>query len=185
MVQRKTTKIQPINKPIMKRHLTLLSLTAILSLVFPFVTACSKKTDPKTETKADPQTDPGKVFIETYQKAFAAKDEKTLMSLMRTDGSPAEIVDFYKSMTLDAAGQKIVSIELVKPSAEEAATFSKTMEMGEGQSYQLPITPTLQLVVMLEEKSENGTGQSTSKSPVAEVDGQLKILLPVPVKAAQ
>jgi hypothetical protein len=79
-------------------------------------------------------------------------------------------------------GAKVTKIELVKPTDEEAARFNKPMPMPDGKLYKMPVKPTWQLVVSAETKNDSGSSSSTSKSPVAEVDGKLVIPVPVPAK---
>ena len=45
-----------------------------------------------------------KAFVESYQKAFETKDEKTLKSFLSTEGAPADIVEMFTMMTLNGAG---------------------------------------------------------------------------------
>ena len=78
-------------------------------------------------------------------------------------------------------GAKVVSIELVKPTAEEEVKLNAPMMMPDGKTYKMPVKPFKQLVIKLETKSENGSSSSTSKSPVAEKGG--KLVIPVPVLA--
>ena len=123
-----------------------------------------------------------KAFIESYRKAYEAGDVKTLNVFLSTTGAEAETVEFFKMMQAPEPGAKIVSIELVKPSAEEEAKFNEPMMMPDGKTYKMPIKPIKQLVVKTETKTSEGSGSSTSKSPVAEKDGKLVIPVPVPVK---
>jgi hypothetical protein len=79
-------------------------------------------------------------------------------------------------------GAKIVSIELVKPSAQDEAKYNAPMPMPNGRQYKLPLKPVKQLVIKTETKDANGSSSSSSSSPVAEKDGKLVIPVPVPVK---
>ena len=45
-----------------------------------------------------------KAFVESCQKAFETKDEKTLKSFLSTEGAPADIVEMFTMMTLNGAG---------------------------------------------------------------------------------
>jgi len=124
-----------------------------------------------------------KSFVESYKKALEANDAKTLAGFLYTKGAQPEQIEFFKMMMLAVdPGAKITKIELVKPSDEEAARFNKPMPMPDGKMYKMPVKPTWQLVVSTETKNESGSGSSTSKSPVAEVDGKLVIPVPVPAK---
>jgi hypothetical protein len=122
-----------------------------------------------------------KAFIDSYRKALEAGDVKALNAFLSTDGAEAETIEFFKMMQTPDPGAKVVSIELVKPTAEEEAKFNQPMTMPDGKSYKMPVKPFKQLVVKLETKSENGSSSSTSRSPVAEKGG--KLVIPVPVLA--
>lgn len=126
--------------------------------------------------------DDEKAFVEKYKKAFEAKDMKTLSAFLYTKGANADTVEMFTMMQEMQAGMKITSIELIAPSAEELAKFNKPMEMPDGKMYKMPVKPYKQLVIVIEEKSADGSSKSTSKSPVAEVDGKLVIPVPVPAK---
>ena len=47
-----------------------------------------------------------KAFVESCQKAFETKDEKTLKSFLSTEGAPADIVEMFTMMTLNGAGER-------------------------------------------------------------------------------
>lgn len=132
-------------------------------------------------TGATPEQE--KAFVESYQKAFETKDEKTLKSFLYTEGAPAEIVEMMTMMTLNGAGGKITKIELVTPSEEEAARYNEPQEMPDGKMYKMAFTPSKQLVIVVETKDANGSSTSTTRKPVGEKDGKLMIPLPVPAKA--
>jgi hypothetical protein len=123
-----------------------------------------------------------KAFVESYRKALEAGDAKALEGFLYTKGAEEETVGFFKAMQALDPGSKIVSIELVKPDAEAAEKLNKPMTMPDGKSYEMPVKPFTQLVIKTETKDANGSGTSTSKSPVAEKDGKLVIPVPVPVK---
>lgn len=125
-----------------------------------------------------------KAFIASYRKALEAGDSKTLESFLYTKGAPPEIVEFFKMMmTMPLPeGGKITSIELVTPSAEEAAKLNEPNEMPDGKVYKMPLKPIKQLVIVIDVKDSNGSSKNTSKSPVAEKDGKLVIPVPVPAK---
>lgn len=126
-----------------------------------------------------------KAFVDGYKKALESGDKAALNAFLSTEGATAETVDFFKMMQEAGAGQKVSSIELVTPSKEELAKLNQPMEMPDGKTYKMPLQPIKQLVVVIEEKSENGSSKSTSKSPVAEKNGKLVIPVPVPADAAK
>jgi hypothetical protein len=123
-----------------------------------------------------------KAFVDSYRKALEAKDEKALAGFLYTQGADAETIDFFKMMQAIDPGAKIVSIELVKPTAAEEAKFNEPMVMPDGKKYKLPLKPFKRLVVKTEIKDATGSGSSSSGSPVAEKGGKLVIPVPVPVK---
>lgn len=149
----------------MKLRTTLTALLATLGL---------------TALAATPEQE--KAFIESYKKALENNDAKALAAFLHTEGASAETIEFFTMMQTMHAGQKVTSIELVTPSAADIAKFNKPMEMPDGKKYVMPFQPTKQLVIVIEEKSGDSTGKSTSKSPVGEKNGKLVIPVPVPAK---
>lgn len=149
----------------MKSKLTILALASALSLLAHAAT-------PEQE----------KAFVESYKKALEAGDTKALAAFLHTKGAAADTVEFFTMMQEMNAGQKVSSIELVTPTAEERKKFNTPMEMPDGKMYKMPVEPTKQLVIKIESKSAEGSSSSTSKSPVAEIDGKLVIPVPVPAK---
>lgn len=155
---------------IMKRSTTLIKLAAALSLTLGLSFASA----------ATPEQEA--TFVASYKKALESNDVKALAKFLLTDGAEEETIEFFKMMMELEPGAKIESIELVKPTAEEAAKFAKPMAMPNGKNYKMPVTPYKQLVIKTATKSADGSGSSTSKSPVAEKGGKLVIPVPVPVK---
>ena len=123
-----------------------------------------------------------KAFVESYKKAFEAKDTKTLDAFLLTDGAAKDTIEFFKMMQNSDAGGTISSIELITPSKEELAKYSKPMEMAPGKMYKMPIQPTKQLVIVVEKKDGDNVSKVTTKKPVAEKNGKLVIPVPVPAK---
>jgi hypothetical protein len=150
----------------MKRSLL---LTAALTAVF----ACRASAATPAQEKA---------FVDSYRKALEAGDTKTLESFLYTKGATEETIGFFKMMMGLEQGAKIVSVELVKPDAEEEAKLNKAMQMPDGKSYVMPLKVVKQLVIKSETKSADGSSSGTSKSPVADKDGKLVIPVPVPAK---
>jgi hypothetical protein len=120
--------------------------------------------------------------VDAYRKALEAGDKKALEGFLYTQGAQAEQIEFFKMMQEPEPGAKVVSVELVTPSAADMEKMSKPMEMPDGKSYVMSLKPYKQLVVVSESKSGDGSSKSTRKSPVAEKDGKLVIPLPVPAK---
>ena len=121
-----------------------------------------------------------KAFVDSYRKAFEAKDEKALESFLYTKGSDPEALGFYKMMLTSDMGGKISKIELRDLTADESKKVSGTMPTPDGGKSKLPVTPTKKLVLSVESGDANGTSTSTSESFVANVDG--KFLIPVPAR---
>lgn len=149
------------------KHLIPLLLIAV-TLPFSFASAAT----PEQE----------KAFVDSYKKALEAGDSKALAAFLYTEGAQAEQIEFFKMMQMPNPGAKVVSIELVTPSAADAEKFNKPMMMPDGKSYVMGLKPTKQLVVITENKDASGSSKSTSKSPVAEKNGKLVIPVPVPAK---
>lgn len=119
-------------------------------------------------------------FLSAYRRALETADTKTLDSFLLADGTPAELVEFFKMMREVPAGTTLVDVKLEDPTAEDVAKFNEAMPMPDGKSYKLPIVPTRKLVVIMKTDSAESNGTSTSTLPIAEKDGKLIIPLPVP-----
>lgn len=146
-----------------------------IKLVIPFLTALAISAHAATP-------DQEKAFVESYKKALEANDTKALAAFLYTEGAKKETVEFFTMMQTSNAGKSVTSIELVTPSKEEAADYNKAKEMPDGKKYKMPFVPTKQLVIKIEEKSDNGSSTNTSKCPVGEKNGKLVIPVPVPAK---
>ena len=118
-----------------------------------------------------------KVFVDTYRKAYEAKDEKTLVSLLYTNGADPAAVAFYKMMVGAETGGKIDTIELVDLSAEDRKHVD-AMRSPDGRPAKLVMPPSKKLVVRTSTKDKNGSSSSRSEVFVGESEGKLYILLP-------
>ncbi len=123
-----------------------------------------------------------KAFLQAYQKAFEAKDQKALAAFFYTKGADAKTIEMFKAMSMMDAGQKISKIELVKPAPSDVEKYNEPMEMPDGTKYKMPFQPTKLLVISIDWKNENGSGTRSSKQPVGEKDGKLVIPVAVPAK---
>ena len=118
-----------------------------------------------------------KAFVDTYRKAYEAKDEKALVSLLYTKGADPAAVAFYKMMLGAEMGAKIDTIELVDLSAEDRKHVD-AMRSPDGRPAKLVMPPSKKLVLKTSTKDKNGSSSSKSEVFVGESDGRLYILLP-------
>ena len=123
-----------------------------------------------------------KAFVDSYRKALEVGDAKALAAFLYTEGAKPAQIEFFKMMQSIDKGAKVVSVELLTPSAEDADRFNKVMTMPDGKKYKMPVKPYKQLVVKTETKDDNGSSTGSSASPVAEIKGKLVIPVPVPAK---
>jgi len=119
-----------------------------------------------------------KQFVDTYRKAYEAKDEKTLVSLLYTKGADPAALNFYKKMTMAAeAGTKISSIQLLDLTSEDK-TRLETTQSPSGKPMKLVLPATKKLVIKSETKNTSGSSTSSSQVFVGKSDGRLYILVP-------
>jgi hypothetical protein len=118
-----------------------------------------------------------KAFVHTYRKAYDAKDEKTLASLLYTKGADPAAVEFYKMMMAAEAGSRITAIDLVEITAEDRKRID-SMQSPDGKPAKLVLPPTRKLVVETETKNASGSGKGKSQIFVGEADGKLYVLVP-------
>lgn len=126
-------------------------------------------------------TEKEKAFIDSYKKAFEAKDEATLKSFLYTKGADPTITEFYTMMMTSEIGGKITSIELKDLTPEDVKKANAIQPLPTGGDAKLPLSPTKKLVLKIETKDANGSGTSSSETFVAEADGKLVIPIPGPV----
>ena len=118
-----------------------------------------------------------KAFVDTYRKAYEAKDEKALVSLLYTKGADPAAVAFYKMMLGAEMGAKIDTIELVDLSAEDRKHVD-AMRSPDGRPAKLVMPPSKKLVVKTATNDKSGSSSSKSEVFVGESEGKLFILLP-------
>lgn len=123
-----------------------------------------------------------KAFIEKYKAAFEANDAATLESFLYTNGADPMVLEFYKMMIAQGAGNKVSKIELIELSAEDAKKAEKIQDGPGGMKLRLPLKPAKKLKIIVEASDANGKSSTTSESFVAEKDGKLVIPVPVPAK---
>ena len=123
-----------------------------------------------------------KAFTDAYKKAYEAKDEEALKSLLYTKGSDPEIVEFYTMMISGDMESKLTSIELRDLTPEEIARASEAQPSFSGEEVALLVKPTKKLVLKTQTSGAGGTSTGTNETFVAEVDGKYVIPVPGPVK---
>ena len=119
-------------------------------------------------------------FVDTYRKAFEAKDAATLHSLLYTKGADPKALGFYRMMTTVGMGAKVASIALVDLSPEDRARADRPMPGVDGKMLRLSLEPVKKLVIRVETKTSDSSSTGTSEVFVAEHDGKLWIPVPAP-----
>jgi hypothetical protein len=122
-----------------------------------------------------------KQFVDTYKKAYDAKDAKVLNALLYTKGADPQAVEFYKMMIASEMGGKITSIQLLDLTADDKARAT-TGKAPDGRPMKLVLPATKKLVTKSETKDKNGSSSSSSEVFVGESEGRLYILLPAAAK---
>ena len=122
-----------------------------------------------------------KAFVDSYKKAFEAKDTAALQSFLYTQGSDPGILEIYKTMQSSDAGEKISKIELVDFTAEEMQKVAMPKDSPAGGKVCFPLKPTKRLMITIDKKDAKGTS-STSGNFIAEKDGKFVIPVPGPCK---
>jgi len=122
-----------------------------------------------------------KQFVDTYRKAYDAKDAKTLNAMLYTKGADSQAVAFYKMMITSELGGRITSIQLLDLTADDKARAAKA-QSPDGRPVKLVLPATKKLVTKSETKDKNGSSSSSSEVFVGESEGRLYILLPAAAK---
>jgi hypothetical protein len=124
-----------------------------------------------------------KAFVDSYKKAFEAKDTAVLQSFLYTQGSDPGILEIYKTMQSSDAGEKISKIELIDFTAEEMkkVAMPKDSPTGSGKVC-FPLQPTKRLMITIDKKNAKGVSSTTSGNFIAEKDGTFVIPVPGPCK---
>lgn len=152
-----------------------------MKLVVATLAAClATATVPAAGLAATPALE--QAFVDTYRRAFEAKDAVTLHSLLYTKGADPKALGFYRMMTTVGMGAKIASIELVDLTAEDRARASRTLPSPDGRSLKLSLSPVKKLVIRVERKTADSSSTGTSEVFVAEHDGKLWIPVPAPAR---
>jgi len=122
-----------------------------------------------------------KAFVDSYKKAFEAKDTAALQSFLYTQGSDPGILEIYKTMQSSDAGEKISKIELVDFTAEEMQKVAMPKDSPMGGKVCFPLKPSKRLMITIDKKDAKGMS-STSGNFIAEKDGKFVIPVPGPCK---
>jgi len=123
-----------------------------------------------------------KAFVDSYKKAFEAKDTAALQSFLYTQGSDPGILEIYKTMQSSNAGEKISKIELVDFTAEEKEKVATPKDSPTGGKVCFPLTPSKRLMITIDKKDSKGVSSSTMGNFIAEKDGKFVIPVPGPCK---
>ena len=124
-----------------------------------------------------------KAFVDSYKKAFEAKDTAALQSFLYTQGSDPGILEIYKTMQSSDVGEKISKIELIDFTVEEMkkVAMPKDSPTGGGKVC-FPLQPTKRLMITINKKDAKGPSSTTSGNFIAEKDGTFVIPVPGPCK---
>ena len=122
-----------------------------------------------------------KAFVDSYKKAFEAKDTAALQSFLYTQGSDPGILEIYKTMQSSDAGEKISKIELIDFTAEEMQKVAMPKDSPTGGKVCFPLQPSKRLMITIDKKDAKGPS-STSGNFIAEKDGKFVIPVPGPCK---
>jgi len=123
-----------------------------------------------------------KEFVDSYKKAFEAKDTAALQSFLYTEGSDPGILEIYKRMQSADVGEKISKIELVDFTAEEMKKVALPKDSPTGGKVCFPLQPTKRLMITIDKKDAKGPSSSTMGNFIAEKDGTFVIPVPGPCK---
>ncbi len=122
-----------------------------------------------------------KAFVDSYKKAFEAKDTAALQSFLYTQGSDPGILEIYKTMQSSDAGEKISKIELIDFTAEEMQKVAMPKDSPMGGKVCFPLKPSKRLMITINKKEAKGTS-TTMGNFIAEKDGKFVIPVPGPCK---
>ena len=122
-----------------------------------------------------------KAFVDSYKKAFEAKDTAALQSFLYAPGSDPGLLEIYKTMQSSDAGERISKIELVDFTAEEMKKVALPKDSPTGGKVCFPLKPSKRLMITIDKKDAKGMS-STSGNFIAEKDGKFVIPVPGPGK---
>lgn len=116
-------------------------------------------------------------FIDSYKKAFEARDVKALQAMLYTQGADPMALDFYKTMIVPEPGTKITSITLIDLSNEDAKRLASG-KTPDGRPMVATLKPVKKLIVKTLTKTKDMESTGTSSPYVGEFEG--KLMIPVP-----
>ena len=122
-----------------------------------------------------------KAFVDSYKKAFEAKDTAALQSFLYTQDSDPGILEIYKTMQSADAGEKIYKIELIDFTAEEMKKVAMPKDSPMGGKVCFPLKPIKRLMITIDKRETKGMS-TTSGNFIAEKDGKFVIPVPGPCK---
>ena len=124
-----------------------------------------------------------KAFVDSYKKAFEAKDIAALQSVLYTQDSDPGILEISKRMQTSDVGEKMSKIELVDFTAEEMkkVAMPKDSPTGGGKVC-FPLNPSKRLMITIDKKDAKGPSSSTLGNFIAEKEGKFVIPVPGPCK---
>ena len=123
-----------------------------------------------------------KAFVDSYKKAFEAKDTAALQSFLYAQGSDPGILEIYKTMQSSDAGERISKIELVDFTSEEMEKVAMPKDSPTGGKVCFPLKPSKRLMITIDKKAAQGMSSTTSGNFIAEKDGKFVIPVPGPCK---
>lgn len=123
-----------------------------------------------------------KAFVDSYKKAFEAKDTAVLRSFLYTQGSDPGILEIYKTMQSTDAGEKISKIELIDFTAEEMKKIAMPKDSPTGGKVCFTLQPIKRLMITVEKNDAKGRTSTTTGNFIAEKDGKFVIPVPGPCK---
>jgi hypothetical protein len=122
-----------------------------------------------------------KAFVDSYKKAFEAKDTAALQSFLYAQGSDPGILEIYKTMQSSDAGERISKIELIDFTAEEMQKVALPKDSPTGGKVCFPLQPSKRLMITIDKKGAKGMS-TTSGNFIAEKEGKFVIPVPGPCK---
>ena len=123
-----------------------------------------------------------KAFVDSYKKAFEAKDTAALQAFLYTQGADPGVLEIYKTMQSSDAGTKISKIELIDFTAEEMKKIAMPKDSPTGGKVCFPLKPIKRLMITIDKKDGKGVSSSTTGNFIAEKDGKFVIPVPGPCK---